>query len=116
MADPAATKPKTKRTKKPLTYQLLASETVKSLLERASDLPTATVVYVAVPPPNTVRKDKPRRDDYKRGVKAALEAGENIEVYNDRALVVGSFGDTFRFKAEVEEVTVRKVKVSEDGK
>lgn len=106
------TKPKGKRA--PLPYALLSTETVKSLLARADKLPSDTVVYVQVKTPANVRKDKPIRRDFERGVLAALEGGakEDIDAYNDRPLCVAQLGEKFRFKSAVKEETIRKVTVT----
>lgn len=101
-----ATKPKKTRTN--LTYELLTPR-LNGNGEK--------VGYDIVPTPSNVKKDKPRRDDFERGVKAALEAGnEAAEAYNDKPLLVAAFGPGFCYTAKVEEVTVRKVKVSKVSK
>lgn len=113
MADTNPTPDPKKNTRKPLPYELLSAETIKSLLARADQLPADTVVYVQVPPPANVRKDKPIRRDYERGVQAALEGGNkaSVDAYNDRPLCVAQVGPTFRYKAAVKEEVIRKVTV-----
>ena len=108
-----ATKPKTKtKNRVPLTYELLHPTTVGELKAMAT-IPDDRVVYVQVQTPPNVKKDKPRRDDFERGVKATLETGTGLaEAYNAKKLVVAALGPGFQYSAEVEEVTVRKVKVS----
>ena len=102
-------KGKGKRT--PMSYELLDVETLKSLMDRAAQLPSSTVVYVQLPSPPGVHKDKPVRKDYERGVLAELEAGNNAKLYNERKLCVAQMGPVFQFKAVVKEETIRKVSV-----
>jgi len=111
MANTATTPPAGKPKRTPLPFKLLAAETIKSLMARAATLPADTVVYMEVPTPPSVRQDKPIRRDFDRGVLAELEAGNNVDVYNDRALTVAQMGEEFRFKAVVKEETIRKVSV-----
>jgi len=107
-----ATETKPKKIRVPLTYELLHRLTMRELKAQMAELPEDQVVYLAVKQPANVKKDKPRRDDFERGVKAALETGTGAENYNGKALVVAGFSPGFCYSAEVEEVTVRKVKVS----
>ena len=95
---------KTKKNRTPLTYELL---------EVVYDDAGNKTGYKIVPTPPNVKKDKPRRDDFDRGVKATLETGTGLaEQYNGKQLVVAALGDLICYSAEVEEVTVRKVKVT----
>lgn len=95
--------PKRKVNRKPLNYMLCSIR---------KDADGVIIGFDVVPTPDT-DKDKPTRDDYKRGVRKALEAGENAEDYNGKQLTVVGFPDPFCLTAEVKEVTVRKVSISE---
>jgi hypothetical protein len=91
-----------KNTRKPLPYQLLA---------KRLDKEGKVIGYDIVQSPPNVRADRPLRKDFERGVLAELEAGTNVEVYNDRPFCVAQIGETFRFKAAVKEEVIRKVTV-----
>ncbi len=95
----------TKKTRTPLTYTLVAIQRDES----------GTITgYVPVPQP-TIAKETPRRDDYRRAVKKALEDGEDIAVnhWNGVELTIVGHPESFKFNAKVEEVTVRKVIINE---
>jgi len=117
MTETATATPETKTKKpreprKPLDYVLVHRMTVAELQALIGSLPADQVVDLHLPAPVNVKKDKPRRDDFERGVKSTLESGVNTEHYDGKQLLVGAFADGFCYTAAVEEVTVRKVKVS----
>ena len=87
----------------PLTYRLVDLRTNDNGLE----------TYHAVPQPDLGDKKTKTRNDYKRAVRKALEAGENAEHYNNKDLIVVGYAPAFRFNATVETVEVRKVKITE---
>lgn len=101
-----------KKKRIPLPYELLAAETIKSLKARIGELPEGQVVYLQVKTPPGVRKDKPIRRDFERGVLAELEAGNHVKLYNNRVLRVAQLGEEFQFSAKVKEETIRKVTVT----
>jgi len=71
--------------------------------------------FDVVPAPDGV-KDPKRRDQYKRSVRAVLEAAEDadaVQAYNGKQLTVVAFPDPFMFKAEVKEETIRTVHITE---
>jgi hypothetical protein len=105
MADTAtATTPKKKINRTPLNYLLVAVR---------KDSNGEIQGFDAVKQPDLSEKKNPSRNDYKRAVRKALEAGENADDYNGKQLPVLSFPEPFCLSAAVEEVTVRKVSISE---
>jgi len=71
--------------------------------------------FDVLPVPDGV-KDPKRRDQYKRAVRAVLEAaedGERVKLYNGRQLTVVSYPDPFMFRAEIKEETIRTVQITE---
>lgn len=99
------TKAKKKINRKPLNYLLCAVQR-----NDAGDISGFSVL----PQPVFEKEGKPTRDDYKRAVRKGLEEGrDDSEFFNNKELTVVGFPEPFRLNAEVEEVVVRKVKVSE---
>jgi hypothetical protein len=95
--------PKTKRSRTPMTYQLVA-------IQKNAD--GEIISWNAVPQPE-ISKANPTRADYKRAVRKALEDGKNAADYNGKQLTVIGFPEPFCFKAEVETVEIRKVNITE---
>jgi hypothetical protein len=104
-APAAGKKPRKKPQRIPLNYALVALQ---------KDESGNVVGFQTVPTPK-MDKDNPRRDDYKRAVKAALEAGDQtaVEHYNGKQLTVIAFPEAFCYNAKVQEEVVRKVVITE---
>lgn len=85
------------------------------LVEVTFDEDGAPIKWERVSPPDGV-KDRKRRDQYKRAVKAVLEDaqdGEAVSRYNDKHLTVISYPKPFIFSAKVKEETIRTVEITE---
>lgn len=112
MSDNAGTATTKKKTRKPLNYQMLTPrlDDDGEVILGEDGLPAG---YDAVPTPPNVKKDAPRREDFDRGVRAALETGSAVaEQYNGKKLYVAAMADGFCYAAEVVEQTIRKVKIT----
>lgn len=101
---PPATTTGAKKTRAPLTYKLVA-------IEKTAD---GGVAFTEVAQPK-IEKDIPRRDDFRRAVKKALEGGDEAAViaWNGKQLTVIGYPEPFTFDAKVEEEVVRKVVITE---
>jgi len=100
-----ATPKKTKKPRAPQTFLLVGV---------VKDADGNIESFTRLPQPN-VTSDTPRRDDIRRAVKKALEEGNEaaVKFYANKDLAVVSFPEPFRYDCAVEEVTVRKVKITE---
>ena len=65
------------------------------------------------PPEGFDPEDKNNRAAYRKAVRAALEAGKNVETWNGRQFDVIATVDPFMFSAQVEEIVTRTVKINE---
>jgi hypothetical protein len=72
-------------------------------------------VWRELPRPSTVAADNRDRAAIKKGMKAGMEKAEHLDAYNGVTVDVLSRtpGFAFTFKADVEEVVVRKVTLEE---